>query len=338
MVNETQEKRRIGINRWLILALIVVSVILTGMIAPIMPHIQLPAERISHSPLFTLPIIGDFYLTNTLVATLLADLVLIAIAFSVRRAARSGKPVFSGFASAVEAIIEALYNLTESTAGKWAVSILPYFATIVLLVLVANWMELIPGVDTIGFLEHSEHGYNVREVIPGVVTIVKDASEHGEGNFVLVPFMRAAATDLNFTLALALISVVMTQVIGVRALGPRYFGKFFAFGNLFKMFSKPNIGPFDAMFPFIDIFVGLLEMVAEFAKILSFTFRLFGNIFAGAVLLFVLGSLLPAIQWGVIILELFFGLIQALVFGMLTMMFMTMAVQSHHDEHEESHA
>jgi F-type H+-transporting ATPase subunit a len=224
MVNETQEKRRIGINRWLILALIVVSVILTGLIAPIMPHIQLPAERISHSPLFTLPIIGEFYLTNTLVATLLADLVLIAIAFSVRRAARSDKPVFSGFASAVEAIIEALYNLTESTAGKWAVSILPYFATIVLLVLVANWMELIPGVDTIGFLEHSEHGYNVREVIPGVVTIVKDASEHGEGNFVLVPFMRAAATDLNFTLALALISVVMTQVIGVRALGPRYFG------------------------------------------------------------------------------------------------------------------
>jgi len=331
MVGEAQEKRRFGINRWLILALIIVTVILTGIVAPIMPHIQLPAERISHEPLFTLPIIGDFYLTNTLLATLLADLVLIAIAITIRRAARSGKPVFSGFASAVEAIIEALYNLTESTAGKWAVSILPYFATILLLVLVANWMELIPGVDTIGFLEPSEHGYGIQEVIPGVVTIVKDTSEHSEGGYILVPYLRAAATDLNFTMALALIAVVMTQVSGVRSVGVRYFGKFLAFGNFLKLWTRPKIGPFDAMFPFIDIFVGILELVAEFAKILSFTFRLFGNIFAGAVLLFVLGTLLPAIQWGVLVLELFFGLIQALVFGMLTMMFMTMAVRSHHD-------
>jgi len=338
MGNETNKKWRWGVNRWLILFLIILSVYAAGAFAPIMPHIQLPAERVSQEPLFTLPIIGDFYLTNTLVATLLADVVLIVISLVVRRASRSGKQVLSGFASAVEAIIEALYNLVETTAGKWAQTILPFFATIVLLVLVANWMELIPGVDTIGFLEHSEHGFKAQEVIPGVETIVKGTPEHGEEGFVLVPFVRAAATDLNFTMALALVSVVMTQVIGLRALGPRYFGKFLNVGNFLKMWRQPRLGPFDVMLPFIDIFVGILETVAEFAKILSFTFRLFGNIFAGAVLLFVLGSLLPAIQSGVILLELFFGLIQALVFGMLTMMFMTMAVQSHHDEHEESHA
>ena len=337
-MNVSGRKWRWGVNRWMILSLIILSVYLSGVISPIMPHIQLPAERITHEPLFTLPIIDEFYLTNTLVATLLADIVLISVAFSVRRASRSGKQVFSGIASAVEAITEVLYNLVESTVGKWATAILPFFATIVLLVLVANWMELIPGVDTIGLLEHSEHGYKAQEVFAGVDTIVKEIPEHGEGGKVLVPFVRAAATDLNFTLALAMVSVIMTQVIGVRALGPRYFSKFLNFGNFFKMWTRVRLGPFDVMFPFINIFVGMLETVAEVAKILSFSFRLFGNIFAGAVLLFVLGSLLPAIQWGVIILELFFGLIQALVFGMLTMMFMTMAVQSHHDESEESHA
>jgi F-type H+-transporting ATPase subunit a len=337
-VNETGKKWRWGVNRWLILILIVLSVVLTGVVAPIMPHIQLPAERITLKPLFALPVIGEFYLTNTLMATLLADLALILIALTVRRDYRSGKQVFSGITNVVEAITEALYNMVESTAGKWAVTILPVFATIVLLVLVANWMELVPGVDTIGFLEHSEHGYKTQEIISGIETIVKQTPEHNGGGYILVPFLRAAATDLNFTLALALISVFMTQIIGFRALGPGYFSKFLNFGGFFKMWSTIRLGPFDVMFPFINIFVGILETVAEFAKILSFSFRLFGNIFAGAVLLFVLGSLLPSIQWGVVILELFFGLIQALVFGMLTMMFMTMAVQSHHDEKEESHA
>jgi F-type H+-transporting ATPase subunit a len=337
-VSETDKRWRWGVNRWLIVFLIVLSVVLSGIVAPIMPHIQLPAERIIQKPLFTFPGIGEFYLSNTLMATFLADLVLILIAIAVRRDYRSGKQVFSGITNVVEAVIEVLYNMVESTAGKWAFSILPVFATIILLVLVANWMELIPGVDTIGFLEHSEHGYKSQEVISGIETIVKQTPGQNGAGYVLVPFLRAAATDLNFTLGLALISVIMTQVIGFRALGPQYFTKFLNFGSFFKMWSTQKIGPFDVIFPFINIFVGILETVAEFAKVLSFSFRLFGNIFAGAVLLFVLGSLLPSIEWGIIILELFFGLIQALVFGMLTMVFMTMAVQSHHAEKEESHA
>jgi F-type H+-transporting ATPase subunit a len=331
-VEETRKGWRWGVNRWLIVLLLVASVVAAGAISPIMPHVQLPAERLTHEPLITLPVVGGFYLTNTLVATLIGDVLLVLMAFAVRRGVQRGGRVLTGIAGLVETLVEALYNLVESTAGKWARTIFPYFATIVFLVLLANWLELIPGVDSIGIIEHAEHGYAVREVIPGVETIVEDESDHGE--FALVPFVRVASTDLNFTVAIALISVVMTQVIGVRALGLGYFGKFLAFKGFFRMWTREDLGAFDAIFPFLDIFVGILETIAEFAKILSFSFRLFGNIFAGSVLLFVIGSLLPLIQSGFLILELFVGLIQALVFGMLTMVFMTMAVQSHDDHNE----
>lgn len=331
-MEETRKGWRWGVNRWLIVLLLVASVVAAGAISPIMPHVQLPAEHLTHDPLFTLPVVGEFYLTNTIVATLIVDVLLVLMALAVRRGVRRGSQVLTGIAGLVETVVEALYNLVESTAGKWARTIFPWFATIVFLVLLANWLELIPGVDSIGIIEHAEHGYAVREVIPGVETIVEDESDHGE--FALVPFVRVASTDLNFTVAIALISVVMTQVIGVRALGLGYFGKFLAFKGFFRMWTREDLGAFDAIFPFLDIFVGILESIAEFAKILSFSFRLFGNIFAGSVLLFVIGSLLPLIQSGFLILELFVGLIQALVFGMLTMVFMTMAVQSHDDHNE----
>jgi F-type H+-transporting ATPase subunit a len=99
-----------------------------------------------------------------------------------------------------------------------------------------------------------------------------------------------------------------------------------------KMWVREHVGAFDVIMPLLDVFVGMLELIAEFAKILSFSFRLFGNIFAGSVLLFVLGSLIPIfVQSGVVLFELFVGVIQALVFGMLTMVFMTMATQGHED-------
>jgi len=135
-----------------------------------------------------------------------------------------------------------------------------------------------------------------------------------------------ASTDLNFTVAIAVISVVMTQVVGVRALGIGYFKKFWFTDTLF---SKPIFGV-------IDFLVGLLEIVADLAKILSFSFRLFGNIFAGSILLFVIGSLVPVFAQSIfLMLEFFVGMIQAIVFGMLTMVFMSQATASHHDEGEE---
>lgn len=323
-------KWRYGINRWIILGLIILNIYFVySVYYPVLPHIQLPAENVSTAPLFTipLPLFGPFYLTNTLVATIIADVILVLIAFAVTRAVRSGELIPKGIPGAIEAILEVINNLTESTAGKWAKRIFPYFATIMLLVLIVNWMELIPGVDSIGRIEHAEHeGHDIDEVLPGVYTLVNTEIEHG---YTLVPYVRVASTDLNFTVALALISVLMTQVMGWRALGATYFTKFINVGGIF---TRPVFGV-------IDFGVGLLELVSEFSKLLSFSFRLFGNIFAGTVLLFVIGTLIPVFFQSLFLgLEFFVGLIQAVVFGMLTMVFMAQATQGHGDHHEEEEA
>lgn len=328
-VEPRQTRRwRWGVNRWFVLLFAVLGFFAARAWPPVLPHIQLPAERLSETPLFTLPIIGPFYLTNTLVATLIADVILLLIALGVRRAVGSGTLVPKGISGAIEAILEAIHNLTESTAGRWARNIFPFFATITLLVLIVNWMELIPGVDSIGFLHEAEHGYPVEEIAPGVMTIVKPpAGEEAHDGYNVVPFVRVASTDLNFTVALALTSVIMTQVFGVRALGGSYFVKFFNIGGLFR---RPVFGA-------IDFAVSLLELISEFSKILSFSFRLFGNIFAGTVLLFVIGTLVPVFAQSLFLgLEFFVGIIQALVFGMLTMIFMAQATAGH-GEHGDKH-
>jgi F-type H+-transporting ATPase subunit a len=138
IVSENQDKKsgwRWGVNRWIVLALIIASAYAASLYPPLQPHVQLPAEVIRHDPLFTIPGIGDIYMTNTLLAVLIADLVLIVIAFFVNRAVKSGDMVPKGISGAVEALLEALYNLTEGTAGKWTRAIFPWFATITLLVL-----------------------------------------------------------------------------------------------------------------------------------------------------------------------------------------------------------
>ena len=341
-MSENQEKKsgwRWGVNRWIVLALIIAGAYAASLYPPIQPHVQLPAEVISHAPLFTIPGIGEIYMTNTLLGVLIADAVLLVIAFFVNRAVKSGELVPKGISGAVEALLEALYNLTEGTAGKWTRAIFPWFATITLLVLVVNWMELFPIVDSVGIIE--PHGEHLVQDLGWAETIVPAPEEQTEAHgaegaetegYTLVPFVRVTSTDLNFTVALALIAVVMVQYIGFRAQGLGYLTKFW---NTKTFFSVPIFG-------LIDFAVGLLELVSEFSKILSFAFRLFGNIFAGSVLLFVMGSLLGGggfgfFQVGFLLLEFFVGLIQAIVFGMLTMTFMAQATQGH-GEHEEAHA
>ena len=139
---------------------------------------------------------------------------------------------------------------------------------------------------------------------------------HGEN--VLVTFFRSPSADLNTTLALALIAVVASQVMGMRALGVgHYLGKFFV---------SPLKKPYG-----IGTFVGLLELISEFAKIVSFSFRLFGNVFAGEVLLLVMLSLASiAVPVPFLMLEVFVGFIQALVFAMLTLVFFKMATDAAH--------
>jgi F-type H+-transporting ATPase subunit a len=342
-VEQTQDQPK-KIHRWIFLVIIVLSFLAAGAYAPVMPHVQLPAEKLTHEPIF------GVYLTNTIVAVIIADVLLLLIAWSIRRQSKQGKTVFTGIGGIFAIILEYLYGLTESTAGKWAKKIFPWFATIMLMVLVVNWIGLIPGVDSIGILEKSDHGYPTKEILPGIVTIVKpeeadseahaEEGEHPDGGYTLIPFVRVTSTDLNFTLSLALISVVMVQVIGFQALGVGYLTKYFnvpAAKNLGKAIRKPGFGgPLDLMMPLIDIFVGLLEIVAEISKVISFTFRLFGNIFAGAVLLFVIGSIFPVFfQTIFLFLELGVGAIQAFVFGILTMVFMSMATHGHGDHGEE---
>ncbi len=335
-MSEKQEKKgwwRWGVNRWFVLAFIILGAIFAGKYPPVQPHVQLPAEVISHEPLFTIPGVGDIYMTNTLLALLIADVILLAIAFGFYRATKSGQLVPKGISGAVEALLEALYNLTEGTAGKWTKTIFPWFATITMLVLIVNWMELIPGVDSIGIIE--PHGHFGVQDLGWAETIVEPhedahAAEGGEVGYTLIPFVRVTSTDLNFTVALALIAVVMVQVIGFRAQGVSYLTKFW---NTKTFFSVPIFG-------LIDFAVGLLELISEFSKVLSFAFRLFGNIFAGSVLLFVMGTLLGKgglgfFQVGFLLLEFFVGLIQAIVFGMLTMTFMAQATQGHGEHHEE---
>jgi F-type H+-transporting ATPase subunit a len=264
-----------------------------------------------------------------MLASFVVYILLIMMALVVRRAVNSGNMVPKGISGAVETGVEMLYNLTESSAGRWAKTIFPWFATIVFVVLLSNWIELFPFVDSVGWIEHAEKGGSAaQQILPGVFALVKGQAAAGE-SYQVVPWLRVPSTDLNFTLALALILVFMTQVVGVRAQGFHYFSKFFNTGTLF---SKPGLGA-------MDLVVSLLELISEFAKLLSFTFRLFGNIFAGSVLLFLVGSLVPIFaQSAVLMFEFFIGLIQAVVFGMLTMVFMSMATQGHEGDGGKEHA
>jgi F-type H+-transporting ATPase subunit a len=320
---------RWGTNRWIVLALLILGFIgARYFFSPVRPAVQLPAEHWMEHPLFTLPGIGEFYLTNTLVALFVVDILVILIAFAFNQAIKKGDLVLKGIPGALEALLEYLYNMTESTAGKWAWTIFPWFASITILVLLANWMELIPGVDSIGIIEKAESGgFGIQQLGPFFSTLVNPAVT--TGGYRLVPFVRVVSTDLNFTVALAIIAVIAVQVVGVRAQGMKYFTKFW---NVKTFFSRPIFGV-------IDWGVGLLELVSEFSKVLSFAFRLFGNIFAGSVLLFVMGSLLgsiaivPSVFY---MLEFLVGAIQAVVFGLLTMTFMAQATQGH-AEHEEAH-
>jgi F-type H+-transporting ATPase subunit a len=148
--------------------------------------------------------------------------------------------------------------------------------------------------------------------------------------FVVTPFVRAAATDLNLTLGLAIVSFFAIQYFGFTALGPNYLQKFINLRALGDMGKRP-LGA-------IDFGVGLFEIISEFAKVISLAFRLFGNIFAGQLLLFIMAFLvamiLPVIFYG---LEVIVGFIQALVFAVLTLVFSAQAMVSHHHEEDGEH-
>lgn len=349
-MSEAKPKKRFGVKRWIILGLFAMGIyaafIGPSILKPVSPVVVLPSEPTGLR-------IGSFQITNTILATLLADLILILMAIGVYRFIKSGQLVPSGFYNTFEAIFEFMWNSVEGTAGKWAKRIFPIPATIFLLVLVANMVKLVPGFESIGQIEQSPSGEGYAPVkllqLGGLEVLTVDKGqpvkvttaigETASGNIEattgeaealcticeVVPFLRGSATDLNFPLALALITVVMTQVYGVMALGPGYFSKFLPVKQLVS----------GGIFGLINFVVGILEIILEIAKILSFSFRLFGNIFAGVILLSILGALLPVvIPPGLYIFEVFFGAIQAYVFFLLATVFISGATAGHHGDEQ----
>jgi F-type H+-transporting ATPase subunit a len=304
------------------------------------PVVALPSETV-----FTL---GPFPATNTLITTVLVDVVVIAFALAATRKIRAGSPeadVPTGSQNIFELLIDMLYGLCRNVAGKEALRIFPIMATIFLFVLFANWVELMPGNESIGLLHtpHEGKAFQPVELIAGTLYTIDNAksvpleagpSTEGEtatGELctacTVLPVIRTPTTDINTTLALAVVTMVLVQIFGVRALGVRYFAKFINIPAL----QRGGMG-------YMMFVVGFLELISELSRILSFTFRLLGNIFAGGVLLFVMTSLIPFIVpvpfYG---LELFVGFIQALVFSMLALVFINMAMAGHEGEHEEAH-
>ena len=331
-----QDKRRPW-RRWVLLALMVVGFILGGIFVPVQPEITAAAEKLIEEPISEnfLGFAGPFYLVNTLPTLVLTIILLVILALFTNRSLKKSEKtdlVPRGIGNVVEGILEIIYNMTEGSAGKkWVSTIFPWFATIMIYVLFANLLKLMPGFESIGVLHHAHgEGHTIAELGGGWANILPEKVE--EGGYILAPFFRGISVDLNFTASLALIAVVAIQAVGFRALGFGYIKKFFNFGNIFKV-------PF---FGIIDMFMGLLELVSEFSKILSFAFRLFGNMFAGVVLVAVVSSLLGKISIVpamIFMFELFVGVIQAFVFGILTMVFMVMVTSGHgHEEdHTESH-
>lgn len=270
-------------------------------------NISLAAEPIFH--------IGSFPVTNTLLVAWVIILFLIIVALLI---GKKIKEIPAGLQNFVEAVFEGALNFMETITGdrKQAKKFFPIVFTIFLFVILSNWVEVIPGLGSIGLWE-----------------------EH-EGKTILVPFIRSASADLNVTLAIAIVSVLSTQVFGIAALGVWKYGKkFLPFGGLFKI--KYGFLPIPSFGGFINFFAGVLELVAECAKFVSFSFRLFGNIFAGEVLLTVVSFLVPyVVPLPFLFLEFFVGFVQALVFAMLTLVFLKMAVTEHeeHEEHEPQKA
>ncbi len=262
-----------------------------------MIHVEIAAET-----LFT---IGGFEVTNSMVGAVLASLLLLAGAWYINR--RSAL-VPHRLQSLLELPVEWVAGIVEGSSSRWR----GYVALVIglfLMILVANWLSLLPGVGVVG----------VEETV--------------EGHEVLVPFVRPAAADLNFTLGLALITFVVFVWWGVRLHGP--------VGYLKELVGEPRyMAPL--MFP--------IHLISELSRLVSLSMRLFGNVFAGEVLIATMLALttaaifvlplaffVPAIFLG---LELLFGAVQALVFALLTMTYITMAIAEgqgdHADEHEAS--
>jgi F-type H+-transporting ATPase subunit a len=320
-------------RKWLIVSGVVLLVmIVSGFLPMSHPHVEIKAEPIFH-------ITETIPFTNSLLVTVLVDLFLIVLAFVI---SRNLKLIPGAFQNIVEIAIDGLYKLFQGVNREYAPRVFPVVATIFFYLLFSNWFGLIPGFGAIGKCvpaahETETHAGLVRLASTGAVgwssEPARAAEEEGHSSggcpagHTMVPLFRSPSADLNFTFALALLAFVYIEYWGFSTLGVGYVTKFFNTHG-FKKGVLPGL---------MDLAVGLLEFISELARIIAFSFRLFGNIFAGEVLLLVMAFLVPVVLpmpfYGF---EIFVGFIQAFVFAMLTMAFIAIAVIPHGAEHGEN--
>ena len=240
----------------------------------------------------------QLFISNTMLSAWITSLLLILL--FVFGAAKP-KLVPKGLQNFCEMILETLLGFTESVAGqKWGRKLFPMIVTIFLFVLTNAWLALLPIYPALGLLDHGE---------------------------IKIHLLRSAATDMNMPLALALCSFVFIEFWGFRALGLSYMNKFVRVKDLMR----------GRILGGIDAFVGVLEGFTEFVRILSFTFRLFGNMTAGEVLVLISTFLVSFVATVAVYgLEMLVGIVQALIFAGLTLVFASIALTPH--SHDEQHS
>jgi len=285
-------------------------------------HVSLPAQSLFH--------IGPIAVTNSMMLMFVVMAVLLIVGAWLARKIQS-EPVPGRVAGATEWIVEYLLNLVESTAGKRiGRKILPLVAGLFIFIIISNFTGLLPGVGTIYIKETESHVPATEATLEAGEAKAADAAVNGEAEESHeIPILRPPTADLNMTLAMSIVTFVTVQVAGVAAHGV---------GGRIKHMANP---PF--LFP--------IEVISELSRIISLSARLFGNVFAGEILLGVMYAMAAAIKVALIPflfpvvflgLEVLFGTIQALVFALLTLIYIYLAAAGHddHDEHaadEQAH-
>lgn len=267
---------------------------------------------------------GDFIITNSMILAVIVTIVLTILSIL---ATRKMQIVPRGFQNFAELAVDVMYNTFGSVDRKYIARFWPMVGTIFFYVLFSNWLALIPGVLSVGYriseaeLHHTAfQSTHTALAMAGDSPVLPTVAKAAEEGLVLVPYFRSPSADLNNTLMLGLVAFFFIEFWGFKQLGLGYLSKFFPFRD----------GP-------IMVFAGLLEFISEFVRIVSFAFRLFGNVFAGEVILLVMLFLFPLLPLPFLGLEAFVGFIQAFVFAILVMAFSSLATQAHggHDHHDE---
>jgi F-type H+-transporting ATPase subunit a len=256
-------------------------------------------------PVFQL---GNFAVTNSLINSWAA--VILLIIFGVILGKKISK-IPRGIQNLFEMIVEAVLNVMDSVTGsrEKSMKFFPLVFTLFIFILINNWLGILPGIGSIGYT----------------------AMHNGHEMF--VPYFRGATADVNTTLALALLAVIGSNIIGFVVVGFwKYFNKFVKINDLIAIPKKILKDPTVIVVNPIKFFVGLIEIISEIAKVASLSFRLFGNIFAGEVLLMSIGAIFAFIlPVPFMFLEVLVGIIQALIFSMLTLVYLSVATTA--EEH-----